>query len=127
MLRNLHGMADNTDTMHVAAWLHFQFVQIHPFADGNGRVGRLLMNTFLLQRGYPLVCIHPNIREIYFKALQVARRIDNGALELPAGTSTPYDFLRRILLEFTVRSLEIGISMLSTRVHQDEEGGFEKG
>ena len=121
MLQQLHSMSCNTDTLHVAAWLHFQFVQIHPFADGNGRVGRLLMNTFLLQRGFPLVCIHPNIREIYFQSLKVARRIENGALSLPAGTSSPYDFLKRILVEFTVRSLDIGISMLSLHLQEGQE------
>ena len=126
MLQKLHSMGDSTDTLYVAAWLHFQFVQIHPFADGNGRVGRLLMNTFLLQRGYPLVCVHPNVREFYYTSLQVARRIENGALALPAGTSSPSDFLKRILSEFTVRSLDIGISMLSPQTHHDKEGGTEK-
>ena len=46
-----------------AAWLHCTFVQVHPFRDGNGRVGRLLLNAGLLQRGYPLACIQPGIRE----------------------------------------------------------------
>lgn len=36
----------------VAAILHFQFVSIHPFTDGNGRVGRLLTQAYLYQRGW---------------------------------------------------------------------------
>jgi Fic family protein len=36
----------------VAACLHFQFVSIHPFTDGNGRVGRLVTQTYLYQRGW---------------------------------------------------------------------------
>lgn len=38
-----------------AALLHFSFEFIHPFCDGNGRCGRLLMNNFLIQHGYEKV------------------------------------------------------------------------
>lgn len=36
-----------------AAWLHAEFVKIHPFQDGNGRTGRLMMNYSLIGDGYP--------------------------------------------------------------------------
>ncbi|MFA4814758.1 MAG: Fic family protein [Candidatus Gracilibacteria bacterium] len=52
-----------------AAELHHKFVHIHPFQDGNGRVGRLLMNVFLMQAGFPLVIIQKNDRQKYYRVL----------------------------------------------------------
>lgn len=55
-----------------AALFHHKFVQIHPFQDGNGRAGRLLMNIFLMQAGYPLTIIQNNDRKKYYRALAMA-------------------------------------------------------
>lgn len=55
-----------------AAELHHKFVHIHPFQDGNGRVGRLLMNVFLMQHGFPLVIIQKNDRQKYYRVLAEA-------------------------------------------------------
>lgn len=41
----------------VAAYLHNELVRIHPFIDGNGRTSRLLMNLYLLRKGYPIVSL----------------------------------------------------------------------
>ena len=48
-----------------AAITHNKFVTIHPFIDGNGRVGRLLMNLILMQRGYVITIVPPIYRPQY--------------------------------------------------------------
>lgn len=65
----------NYRKMHVvdfAALFHHKFVHIHPFQDGNGRVGRLLMNVFLMQAGFPLAIIQKNDRQKYYRVLAEA-------------------------------------------------------
>ena len=51
---------------------HFIFVYIHPYGDGNGRIGRFLMNTMLASGGYPWTVIRVNTRDEYMNALEEA-------------------------------------------------------
>ncbi len=51
---------------------HFIFVYIHPYSDGNGRMGRFLMNTMLASGGYPWTIIPVEERDRYMKALEAA-------------------------------------------------------
>jgi len=55
-----------------AAKLHYDFVRIHPFADGNGRVARILLNLWLLRAGYPAVSFPPELQNklAYINALE---------------------------------------------------------
>lgn len=55
-----------------AAELHYNIVVIHPFADGNGRTARLLMNYHLLRHDYPLAIIEIERRAEYLAALERA-------------------------------------------------------
>lgn len=55
-----------------AAKLHTLFVKIHPFIDGNGRTGRLLMNLDLMQAGFVPAIIRAESRLEYYDALDIA-------------------------------------------------------
>ncbi|MGF7184920.1 Fic family protein [Desulfitispora alkaliphila] len=69
----------NTSEKHpieIAAIAHHQFVAIHPFDDGNGRVARILMNIILMKHGFLPVVIKNENREDYYRALMEADRGD---------------------------------------------------
>ena len=51
---------------------HFVFVFIHPYMDGNGRMGRFLMNVMLASGGYPWTVIPVQERKTYMHALEKA-------------------------------------------------------
>lgn len=53
-----------------AAYFHAKFENIHPFADGNGRTGRLAMNYLLVLANHPPIIIHEEDRNEYYSALE---------------------------------------------------------
>jgi len=58
------------DILMAAAYLHARFEYIHPFADGNGRVGRTLLNYFLMINDHPPLIIFDEDKKGYYSALQ---------------------------------------------------------
>lgn len=64
------------DPVEKAAWVHAEFVKIHPFMDGNGRTARLLMNYILMENCYPPVNIKKENAASYFTALDLYFRQD---------------------------------------------------
>lgn len=51
-------------------YFHARFENIHPFADGNGRVGRTLMNYYFMIHDISPVVIHNEFRQLYYEALE---------------------------------------------------------
>jgi Fic family protein len=69
LLDELHDIpADKL--IRAAAYYHAKFENTHPFADGNGRTGRLTMNYFLVMNDHPPITIHQEDRKEYYSALE---------------------------------------------------------
>ena len=60
-----------------AATVHYRFVRIHPFDDGNGRMARLLMNLILIRHGYTVALVQSDHRERYLQELERADRTED--------------------------------------------------
>ena len=71
-LSRIHASASPIESLAAA---HGEFERIHPFLDGNGRTGRLLLNLALIRMGYPPVIIYKRDRVKYLRSL---RRSDEG-------------------------------------------------
>jgi len=96
----LNWYRSEESTLHpvtLAAMLHYKFVRIHPFDDGNGRIARLLMNYVLLKNNLPPIIIKAKDKQNYLRALHLA----------DVGNFEPFiDYIANQL----VWSLEISIS-----------------
>lgn len=56
------------------AYFHLEFEHIHPFNDGNGRIGRVLINYQLAQNGFPSIIIRDKEKQVYYTSFREDRR-----------------------------------------------------
>ena len=68
-INNIHGL-EPEQIFRAATYFHARFEHIHPFADGNGRVGRTMMNYFLMTHGHPPLIVFEEDRGRYYDALE---------------------------------------------------------
>lgn len=82
LMRNLIQEINETqkDTVAHISKIHSIFEKIHPFSDGNGRVGRLLMHTMLLQKNFPPAMIYQESKQLYYSYLNKAQRSEDYSL-----------------------------------------------
>ena len=76
----LKWYSENKEKLHplvLGEIFHHKFEKIHPFMDGNGRTGRMLLNYILIKNNYPPIVIRNKNREKYLKAM---RKADNSDL-----------------------------------------------
>ena len=69
-----------SDFPEALAEVHCRFEQIHPFLDGNGRTGRLLLNLVLVRLGHPPAIVYKRDRSRYLEALRRADAGEQGPL-----------------------------------------------
>ena len=79
-VKSLSANSSTEDPIESIAAAHAAFERIHPFLDGNGRTGRLLLNLILVRMGYPPVIIYKRDRSKYLRSLQRADCNDPGPL-----------------------------------------------
>ena len=97
--------------LEIAAEHHIRFLYIHPFFDGNGRTGRILMNLILIAQGYPPIIIRTDEKERYNKLITHAQAYEKNPI--------PFYEMMGILL---IRSLELTIKAAKgENIRQPEE------
>lgn len=69
-LIRFYNINKELNAVELSARIHYKFEKIHPFGDGNGRIGRLIMNYTLWHSSYPMLIIEYKKRGSYYKALQ---------------------------------------------------------
>jgi len=107
---NVNLQNTTTDPIHLVAASHVLFETIHPFRDGNGRVGRILMNFLLIGMGLINIAIKGTPREnreIYYRALEVGDDRYNEMLrEIETGKSPTVKIIEKYTAESKLELME---------------------
>ena len=69
LIQEVNGY-EGANVLKPAAYFHLRFEYIHPFADGNGRVGRTLLNYYLMLKDHPPLIVFDGDKRLYFECLE---------------------------------------------------------
>ncbi|MEK6895739.1 MAG: Fic family protein [Nanoarchaeota archaeon] len=70
LIKFINKNKEKMNAVELSARTHYKFEKIHPFGDGNGRIGRLLMNYILWYANFPMLIIEYKKRKSYYRALR---------------------------------------------------------
>ncbi|MCD8193750.1 MAG: Fic family protein, partial [Tannerellaceae bacterium] len=118
----------NISPLELAALLHYRYIRIHPFEDGNGRIARLLVNFVLHRTGYPMIVIRSD-RDSKNEYLRILHQCDvnSGLLPTDGANASPEAIkpFTNYLGNQLVRALETSIKAAKGE-SIEEPGDFEK-
>lgn len=92
---------EGKDVLKAAAYLHARFEYIHPFADGNGRVGRTLLNYYLMTKNHPPLILYDEDKRMYYECLQKYDETED--------LNSLYDFFRYETEKTWKKTLELAV------------------
>ena len=123
---NQEELKGELSPIELASLLHYRYIRIHPFEDGNGRIARLLVNYVLYRNGYPMLVVHAADKDNY---LRVLHQSDINVGFTPSdGAYATIDQIKpfvKYMEEQLQRALEVGIRVAKGE-DIEEDGDFAK-
>ncbi len=125
LMLDYSGEMQNRHVIERASVFHLVFETIHPFIDGNGRVGRLLLNLELMKEGYPPINVKFTDRQRYYNCFNHYRENGNNPLKMiqlmeEYATAELKRYIEIAEQSDTLRSLQPG------NFCEEQEDGYEQ-
>lgn len=98
---NMERSSDFVENSFLAFDSHFQMVSIHPFADGNGRLSRLVMNYIQRYHDQPMTLVSEDARQTYFDALEETRKNEDIHIFRKFMFNQSYDYFQKEIANLT--------------------------